>query len=168
MGKLSLEQVKSISPKVLLKMINRAKNYIKKNEVFIDMCKNHDVDTDIIDIVPVRFGDIDVSAKTDHGIIILNYKLLCDGDFFKDFHYLIHELDHYLNQCLNDRPTKGADDGDYLHNKDEQSGFQKQIQYIDDEFGENEADNYVESLLDHHDKDGKERDKLKEILTQDI
>ena len=32
------------------------------------MCKEYDVDTDIIDMIPVRFGDLDVSARTDHGL----------------------------------------------------------------------------------------------------
>jgi hypothetical protein len=168
MAQLSLEEVKKISPKILLKLIHRAKNSLKKNDVFKEMCKEYNVDTNFIDLVPVRFGDIDVSAKTDHGVIILNYKLLCDGDFLNNIHYLVHEYDHVLIQCLGDAAAPGADDGDYLHNPVEQKGFQRQIQFIDDLHGEEEAENYTENLLNHHDKDGKERDKLKEKLMEKV
>jgi hypothetical protein len=164
----SIEQVKKIPPKTLLKLIERAKKYLKTNEVFQDMCKEYGVDTDIVYLIPIKFGDLDVSARTERGVITLNYKLLCDGDFFKDYHYLVHECEHYLQQCYGERSTKGADDGDYLSNSFEQEGFQRQLEYIDDEFGEDEAENYVNHLLDHHDKDGKDRNELKEVLMEKV
>jgi hypothetical protein len=164
----TLEEVKKISPKTLLKLIERAKKYLKTNDVFVDMCKDHNVDVDVIDLIPVRFGDLEVSGRTDHGIIILNYKLLCDGDFFKDYQYLLHECSHIFQQCYGDAATKSADDGDYLHNPFEQEGFQRQLEYVDDQFGKEEAEGYVEHLLDHHDKDGKEKEKLKEVLLERV
>lgn len=168
MQKLTIEQVKKNSPKTLLKIIQRAKDYLKTNDVFKDMCKEYGIETDVIDLIPMRFGDLDVSARTDHGIITLSYKLLCDGDFIKDAHYIIHESQHYLDQCYGKKPTKGADEGDYLHNPFEQEGFQRQIEYIDDQHGAEEAENYVDNLLDHHDKDGKDRNELKEVLMERI
>jgi hypothetical protein len=166
--KISIDEVRNISPKILLRIINRAKKYLKNNEIIKNMCKEYNLDVNILDIVPIKFGDLDVSARTDHGVITLNYKLLCDGDFFKDYHYICHEFQHFLDQTMGDKPTMGADDGDYLSNPFEQEGFQRQIQYIDDEFGEDEAEKYVDHLLDHHDKDGKERDKLKDKLEEKI
>lgn len=168
MSKISIEQAKKISPTVLLKLINRAKKYIKNNDVFKDMCKEWKVSPDIIDVIPIKFGELDVSARTAHGIITLNYKLLCDGDFFNNYHYICHEVEHYLQQCYGDHPTPGADNGDYLHNPAEQEGFQRQIQYIDDQFGKEEAENYVDHLLDHHDKDGKERKELENVLMDKV
>jgi hypothetical protein len=168
MTKLSIEKVKEISNKTLLKIINRAKKSIEKSETFIDMCKEYGVEPDIINMIPVRFGDLDVSARTAHGIITLNYTLLQDGDFLKDYHYLLHEAQHYLQQCYGDKPTTGSDDGDYLKNKSEQEAFQSQVQYLDDTFGKNEAENYVEHVLNHHDKKGKERKKIKDILKEKI
>ena len=164
----SLEKVKKISPNTLLKLINRAKKYIKDNDIFKQMCSEYDLPTDIIDVMPVKFGELDVSARTERGVITLNYKLLLDGDFMKNAHYLIHEAQHWLDQCFGKKPTKGANDGDYLHNPSEQKGFQRQVQFIDDEFGENEAENYVDHLLDHHDKSGKERNKLEEKLMNKV
>jgi hypothetical protein len=168
MQKYTIEKVKKIPPKVLLKLINRAKKFLKKNQVVIDMFKDHNVDINDIDFIPIKFGDIDVSATTNHGVITLNYKLLCDGDFFKDYGYLTHEFQHILDQCYGEKPTMGADDGDYLSNPNEQAAFQKQIEYIDHMFGENKAEEYTNHLLDHHDKDGDEREDLKEKLMKEI
>jgi hypothetical protein len=168
MNQKTIEEVKQLSKKTLLKLIERAKKYIKTNNVFKDMCQEYDVNINIIDIIPIKFGELEVSARTAKGIIILNYKLLCDGDFFKDYSYIIHEILHYFQQCYGDAATTGADDGDYLHNPCEQKGFQRQLEYIDDQFGKEEAEGYVEHLLDHHDKDGKEKEKLKDILMEKV
>ena len=163
--KLSIDQVKKISPKVLLKLIQRAKDFLKKNDIFIDMCKEFDVDPDFIDFVPVKFGDLDVSAQTAFGVITLNYKLLCDGNFFNDYGYLVHESRHYLDQCFGSKPTQGADDGKYLDNPFEEEAFKDQIGYIDDIFGKQEAENYTDNLLDHHEiKNKKERKDKKKTL----
>jgi hypothetical protein len=166
--KYSLDEVRKIPPKILLKLIERAKKYLKTNDVFKDMCKEYNVDTGIIEIIPMKFGDIEVSARTEKGIITLNYKLLCDGDFIKDYGYAVHEIQHWLDQCYGKKPTPGADEGDYLHNPAEIKGFQAQIEYIDDEFGDQEAENYVDHLLDHHDKKGKDRNELKEVLMEKV
>jgi hypothetical protein len=163
--KFSLEEVKAIPPEVLLKLINRAKQYLKKNEVMQRAFKKHGVDIEWLDLFPMMFGDLDVSARTEHGVVILNYKLLCDGDFFKDFGYLCHEGVHQLQQMFGDKPTRSADDGEYLDNPAEIEGFQTQIEYIADEFGKNEAEEYVDHLLDHHDYDGKDaKDKKQELM----
>lgn len=166
--KYSLEDIKKVPPATLLKLIDRAKKFLKTNDVFHDMCEKYGVSTSIIDVIPVKFGDLEVSARTEKGVITLNYKLLCDGDFFNDYHYLIHECEHYLQQCLGDKPTKGADDGDYLHNPFEQEGFQRQVEFLDHQHGKEEAENYVDHLLDHHNRKGKDRNELKETLMEKV
>jgi len=163
--KYTLKEIKSKSPKSLLNLINRAKKVLKDDPVMKKAFKDHKVDIDFIDLIPVKFGDIEVSATTSHGIVTLNYKLLVDGDFFKDYGYLIHEFVHVLQQCFGEKPTQGADDGEYLENPAEQEGFQYQIEYIDNEFGSNKAEDYVDQLLDHHEiKDSKDRKKKTEQL----
>jgi hypothetical protein len=167
MKKIPIEKVKKMSPKTLLKLINRMKAYLKKHPIVIDMFKEYDVPIEELDLIPMKFGELDVSARTDHGIITFSYKLLCDGNFFKDYMYAVHEITHYLQQTTGDKPTQGAEDGDYLENPFEQEGFQRQIEYVDDMFGENEADNYVEHLLDHHDvKDSDDREDKKDTLME--
>ena len=164
----SIEQIKKVPPKTLLKLIQRAKDFIKKNDVFKDMCREHDVSPDIIDIVPMKFGDLPVSARTAHAVITLNYKLLTSGQFETSYMYIIHEVEHFLSQSFGEKPTPSADQGDYLKNPAEQDAFVRQIEYIDDVFGPDHADSYTEHLLDHHDKEGDDRDKLKETLMENV
>lgn len=149
---------------MLLKLIQRAKDFLKRNEVMQEICHKYDFDINDIDLIPVKFDDIDVSARTDKGVVTLNWRLLEDGDFFKDIGYLVHEFGHYIQQS--NQPTQSADDGDYLSNPSEQESFQYQIKFIDGQFGDEEADNYTEQVLDHHDESGKEREKKKDILTK--
>jgi hypothetical protein len=132
------------------------------------MFKEYGADINEIDFIPMKFDDIDVSAKTDHGVIIYNYELLTDGDFFKDFSYGVHEITHYLQQTCGKKPTQSSDDGNYLDNPFEEEGFKNQIEYISKEFGEGEAEKYVEHLLDHHDVEDKSKreDKKEELMAQ--
>jgi hypothetical protein len=124
---------------------------------------------DIIDLIPVKFGNLDVSAKTDHGIVILSYQLLCDGDFFDDYSYMIHECTHWFQQCYGDKPTQSADDGSYLDNSFEQAAFKNQVKYIADHKGEEVAEDYVDDLLEHHDiENKKEKEDKKDILMEKV
>lgn len=166
--KIPLSVARKLPYKSLSRMIKKMRNYLKNNEVVQKMFQEYEVDLDEIDFIPMMFGNIDVSAKTDHGVIIFNYKLLCDGDFFEDFSYGVHEITHWLQQTTGTKPTQSSDDGDYLHNEFEQEGFTNQVEYIGDQFGDDKAEQYVDDLLEHHDKDGKEGDKLKDILMEKV
>ena len=70
--KYSIEDIKKVPPKTLLKLIDRAKKYLKQNSVMKDVCKEYGADINDIDLIPIRFGDLDVSARTEKGIITLN------------------------------------------------------------------------------------------------
>jgi len=168
MAKIPTDKIKNLSPETLLGMLNRMKKFLKKHPIVIKMFKEYDVPIEELDLIPMKFGDLDVSARTDHGIITFNLKLLNDGDFHKDYMYAVHEIEHFLQQTTGDGPTKGAEDGDYLKNPYEQSGFQRQIEYLDHMYGDDEAERYTEHLLEHHDKDGKEKEKLKEKLMEKV
>lgn len=164
--KYTIEQVKSMPKSKLLGLIQKGKDFIKKDKIFKEMCSKYNLDTDVVESIPIVFGDLDVSAKTKKGIITLNYRLLQDGDFFEDFSYLIHECQHYLDQCYGEKPTTGGnkDGEDYLSNKFEQEAFQNQIDYISDHFGNDAAEEYAENLLSHHDIDDDEKDEKKQEL----
>ena len=163
--KIPLSQVKKMPYRTLNRMLKKLREFLKKDEVVQKMFKEYEVDIEEIDYIPMKFGNLDVSAKTDHGVIIYNYKLLTDGDFFKDFSYGVHEITHWLQQTTGNKPTKSSNDGDYLDNPFEQEGFQNQIEYISKQNGEEEAEDYVDNLLEHHEIDSKkERDNKKETL----
>jgi hypothetical protein len=167
--KLTLSQVKKLPYQSLNRMIKKMRDYLKKDGIVQEMFKEYGVDIAEIDLIPMRFGPLDVSAKTDHGVIIYNYKLLMDGDFFEDFSYGVHEMTHWLQQTTGTKPTKSSDEGSYLDNPYEQEGFQNQIQYIADQFGKEEAETYVDDLLEHHDIDSKkEFENKKETLMSKV
>lgn len=167
--KLPISAVKKLPYKSLNRMIKKMREYLKHDGVVQEMFKEYEVDIEEIDLIPMRFGTLDVSAKTDHGVIIFNYKLLTDGDFFKDFSYGVHEMTHWLQQTTGTKPTKSSDEGSYLDNPFEQEGFQNQVEYIAKQFGEDEAENYVDDLLDHHDvEDDKEYEEKKETLMSKV
>lgn len=154
--------MKKLSPSNYLKLLQKAKDYLKKDPVVKDMCEEYDFNVDDIDLIPIKFDDIDVSARTDKGVITLNWQLLEDNDFFNNIHYLTHEMLHYIQQSK--EPTQSADDGDYLSNTFEQEAFQRQIEFIDNHSGEQEAKEYTNQVLDHHDEKGKERKEKEDIL----
>jgi hypothetical protein len=153
---------------VLNRLINKAKKHLKTNKIWIDICKQHDEGPEIIDLIPVIFDSLDVSGKTEKGIVRLNYKLLADGDFKGDYGYLVHEGTHWLDQCCGTKATKSSNEGDYLSNKFEQKAFSRQIEFIADQEGKDKAEQYTDDLLEHHEKDGKEKDKLKDILMDKV
>lgn len=167
--KIPLSQVKKLPYKSLKRMIDKMRKYLKENEVVQKMFEEYGVDIEEIDYVPMMFGDIDVSAKTDHGMITFNYRLLMDGDFFHDFSYGTHEITHYLQQTTGKKATKSSDDGNYLENPHEQEAFTRQVEYIDNQFGKDEAEEYVDDLLEHHDvKSKKKKDELENIFLKEI
>jgi hypothetical protein len=166
--KIPLSIVRKLPYKSLNRMIKKMRDYLKKSEVVQKMFQEYDVSIEEIDYIPMMFGNIDVSAKTDHGVIIYNYRLLCDSDFFKDFSYGVHEITHYLQQTAGTKATKSSDDGSYLDNPHEQEGFANQVSYIDKQFGEDEAEKYVDDLLKHHEVDDKEerKDKKETLMSK--
>jgi hypothetical protein len=166
--KIPLAKVKKLPYKALNRMIKKLREFLKKDEVMQKIFKEYKVDIEELDYIPMMFGNLDVSAKTDHGVIIYNYKLLTDGDFFKDFSYGVHEITHWLQQTTGTKPTQSSDECSYLDNPFEQEGFQNQIEYIADHFGDDEAENYVDDLLDHHDVDSKKelKDKKEKLMSK--
>lgn len=165
--KIPLSQIKKMPYSMLNRMLSKLRKYLKEDETVQKMFKEYEVDIQEIDYIPMKFGDLDVSAKTDHGVIIYSYNLLTDGDFFKDFSYGVHEITHWLQQTTGSKPTQSSDDGNYLQNPFEQEGFANQIGYISDNFGKNEAEKYVDHLLDYHEvKDKNQKDELEAILLE--
>ncbi len=164
--KLTISEIKKMPPSFLLRIINKAKKELKQDKVMKALFKDYGVDINEIDYIPTYFKNLDVSAKTDHAVVWLNYSLLLDGAFDrKDYSYLIHEYSHWLQQTTGNKPTKSSDNGSYLDNPFEQEGFQNQIEYIANHFGEDEAENYVDDLLDHHDiTSNTEKEDKKETL----
>lgn len=160
-----MSNLTKLQHKHLLPLINKAKDYIKSTETMKSLFDDNKLDVDYIDFIPVRFDDIDTSAKTEGGIIFLSYKLLEDKDFYKDYSYLAHEITHFIQQCFSSKATESGDEH-YLDNEYEIEGFQKQVEYLEEEFGKEEAEKYTDGLLEYHDyKENKREKKKKELLS---
>jgi hypothetical protein len=168
--KLSIDELEKVSPAKLLKLIQLGKSYIKGTDVVKKMFKDYDMPLSFIDLIPVSFAKLDVSAKTLKGVVFLNFSLLADGDFFKDLGYLVHEFSHVLQQITGDSPTKGSegDSESYLSNKDEIEAFSNQVEFLAEEFDYETAEDYVDRLLDYHEMRGLEKKKHKNDLMENI
>lgn len=146
-------------------MIYLIKQYLRCSPVVQAMFEDYRVSIDEIDSVPVSFKDLDVSAKTKNKRIFLNKDLLEDG-FEDDIHYFVHELCHYLQQSTGDvLEYKDLDKQDYLEKPTEVEAFKYQVQFMRDYYGDSDAEQYVEDLLDFHEYSGEKRkDKKKKLL----
>jgi hypothetical protein len=159
--------LEGIDQKNLRPKIDEIRALIKKHPVVKEMFEEHDVDLNEIDLIPMCFAKLPVSARTEHGIIYFNIKLAEDG-FDNDDHYMVHEITHFLQQTTGDKPTKGSTKETYLDNPAEVEGFQNQTEYLADTRGKEKAEDYVNQVLDHHEVDGKKREEKEEELTLNV
>lgn len=158
-----MTDISRVSHKELLPLINKAKKYLKSSDTMKTLFEDNNLPINYIDYIPVRFDKIDTSAKTVSGVIILSYKLLEDNDFYEDYSYLAHEITHFIQQCFADEATESGDEH-YLDNEYEVEGFQKQVEFLQEEFGPEEAEKYTDSLLDYHEYKKNKRDSKKDEL----
>jgi len=165
-SKMTISEIKKMPLSFLLRIIDKAKKEIKKDKTMVRICEEYDVSIDEIDYIPTYFKDLDVSATTDHGVVYLSYNLMLDGFSKKNWSYLIHEYSHFFQQTAADKATKGSAEGEYLHNPHEQEGFANQVEFLANHFGDDEAEDYVDDLLDHHDED--DNKDLKNKLMENI
>lgn len=150
------------------KLIDEMKNIVKKEKAFIDACNEYKVDVNFIDNVNISFDDdLDVSAKTINGDVFLNGKLFDGGDMCDNVRYITHESIHVIQQELGKVEGKTPKE-DYLDDPNEQEAFQYQLQFMDDHMSEEEIQEYLEQLMDHHDVKGKERREKIKILKEKI
>ena len=148
------------------KILDQVRQKAKEDETVREIFDEYELDLDEIDYLPMCFADLDVSARTMHGIIYFNLKLLEDPDpIEKIMEYYTHEITHTAQQTTGDGPTEGSsDDSDYLSNKFEQEGFQNQTKYISRNESPEKAEAYVEKVLEHHSVPESEKEEKKEDL----
>jgi hypothetical protein len=145
--------------KKLKPALDKIKNRVFKHKVVKDMLKKYEIDESELDLVPICFARLPVSARTDHGVIYINIDLAQDGNILEDDHYIAHELTHYCQQTTGNKPTPTADPENYLDSPVEQEGFRNQSKYIADTKGEEAAKDYIDDVLDYHEKTNKDKKK---------
>lgn len=156
-----------MDPRSYLSLLQKVRDGLKTDPVLLEICQKYSEDPEVLDLVPIKFDNIDVSARTDHGVITLNTKLLNADDPIAEIkRYLIHELQHWAAQSHASTPS--AEEGDYLSNPEEQKAFQYQAEYIADHDGEEEAEDYIDQVLDYHQEEGRERKEKRDILLKKV
>lgn len=146
-------------------IIDLALQKLKQSNTIQELFEEYDVSIKELDYIPISFKeDLDVSARTEHGIIYLNSKLLDKTNEVPP--YLAHELRHFLQQTTGSHPTQGSDDGDYLDNTYEIEGFQTQTEFLSETEGDDVAEKYISKVLDFHDVPKKEQKERKKELLQ--
>lgn len=151
-----------------LKLLEIIKQNIFDSKTYQKMCKKKRVDPDLIFLAPMAFATIDVSARTQHGIIFFNTKLRNKPQEID--HYMIHEVTHFFQQCFGKSATQGSNDSDdYLSNPYEVEGFNAQTAYIAEDDSVEEAHEYIDKVLDHHDvPDNKKKNKKEKLLDDSL
>lgn len=155
--------------KEMEKLISIMKDEVQDEELFIEKCKEYDVDPSVINDVNVSFDDdLDVSAKTVNGDIFLNGKLFDEGDEMIAKRYLYHEFCHYLQQTSG-LVTEKTKKEDYLDDPNEIEAFNTQIEFMEETDSPKEVKKYINELLDHHHiTNRKERqEKIKKLTEND-
>lgn len=153
---------KGILHEKLAPKLEKIKQRVFKHSVIKDMLKKYKIDESELDLIPMCFAKIPVSARTDHGVIYINVELANDDSLKEDDHYIAHEMTHYCQQTTGDKPTPATDSDDYLDSPIEQEGFQNQTKYIADTKGEEEAEEYIDKVLDYHEQSDTNDDKTRE------
>jgi DNA-binding phage protein len=145
--------------------INKLKGLVKKEKAMIEKAKEYGENINFIDKVNISYDDLDVSAKTVNGDIFLNNKLFESGDICDNVRYVSHELIHVLqqeNHMVNEKTSKE----NYLKDPNEIEAFQTQVEVMDDH-GQ-DAQEYLEHLVDYHGLEGQERRKALKKLTEKL
>ena len=165
MNKLSIRHIviNKISKRDEKAMIEKMRAAVKKDPAVIEKFKEYGVPLDKIDKVDISFKEMDVSAKTKDTKIYLNKKMFDDGD--DPTHYVAHELVHFLQQSTGNTEGHDATD-DYMQKETELEAFNTQYDFKERFESKQEADEYVDDLLDYHDKDGKERKVLEKKIKE--
>lgn len=151
------------SDKELKQVIKLMKEQIKKDPAILKKFKEYNVPINAIDDVDVSFAPLDVSAKTKDKKIYLNESMLCSDSKVKDpTQYLAHEIVHFCQQLTGN--TKGHEKSEYLDKDTEQEAFKVQVDFKKRNEGEDEAEKYVDDLLDYHKLKGKKRKEIEDKI----
>ncbi len=147
------------------KIVSKLKNFLKADDIYIELCKEYHQDPEILDGISVVFTkEIDVTAKTINAKIFLNTSLV-DEKFEIMARYLLHELVHCFQHMENEGIKQKDKEKEYLDRPEELEAFQYQIKFDAKERSAEKANDYTNDLLSYHKIPKNERkDKKKELF----
>ena len=155
-----------------VEVISDIKNYLKKNNDAKLILNNFNINIkgksyyEIIDGIYILFDkDIDVAAKTIDGVMHLHKDLLDKSLETIIMRYVIHELVHICQHIKSEnKEDLKSHNKNYLDNAEEIEAFRHQIKYDADNRGKNEANKYIDDLLEHHKYPKNKRKEKKQEL----
>jgi hypothetical protein len=133
-----------------MRVLSDIRTSLMNDEIAKSICEENDMGGWFLKSVPISFDKIKVAAKTINGKIILNPKLI-KKPFKIIMRYVIHELVHAIQHVEDFGKNQDDKDDDYLDRNDEIEAFQRQIEYDSKTRGPDEAEKYVDNLLEYHD-----------------
>ena len=146
-----------------MKILAQIRTALLNDSIAKEICNDNGIGEWFLIAVPIRFEALSVSAKTQEGSIVLNSKLK-KFPFPTQMRYVIHELVHAIQHALN-KNEDSDNQKEYLDRSDELEAFQYQIKFDAENNDEEDIEEYIEGLLDHHDLTGpKKKEKRKELL----
>ena len=134
-----------------------------KNPIAKEICSDNNVGEWFLEAVPIMYSELDVSAKTEDGNIMLNEKLR-DHPHRTRMRYVLHELVHAIQHSL-DKNKDIDKTREYLERDDEQEAFKYQLKYDEKKLSKKDIKDYIENLLEHHDVPKKDKEELVRELT---
>ena len=150
------------------KNLSRIRSELLNDPIAKDIASDLKEDADkFLKCVSISFDDLDVSAKTTNGNIILNQKLI-DKPFPVMMRYVIHELTHAVQHIMHDGSMKSRKNEDYLEKDSEVEAFQRQLEWQVDNSSLKEAEKYVDDLLAYHDTPKRKQEGIKEELLERV
>ena len=150
------------------KNLSRIRSEMLNDPVAKDIASELEDDSEkFLKSVSISFDDLDVSAKTQNGNIVLNQKLM-DKPFPVMMRYVIHELTHAVQHIVHNGSMKSDKNEDYLEKDSEVEAFQRQIEYQVDNTSFKETEEYVENLIEYHDTPRSKEESIKEELLETV
>jgi hypothetical protein len=155
---------KSFTLREIFKALSEIRAALLNDEIAMDICSEAGEDESILEAVPIYFEEMDVTAKTVSGKIMLNPALI-DEPFIIMMRYVIHELVHVM-QHLDGKKRDKDDDGNYLDKETEEAAFKRQIEFDMEHRTEKDVGEYIDGLLEYHDFPEKKREEKEEELKE--
>jgi hypothetical protein len=150
------------------KKLSEIRSEILNDPIAKDIASELNDDSDnFLKCVSISFGELDVSAKTWNGNVILNHKLM-DKPFPIMMRYVVHELTHAVQHILNNGSQNSKSKGDYLGKDTEVEAFQRQVEYHAENVSDKDAEKYVDELLAYHDTPKSKREDMREELLERV
>ena len=150
-----------------MESLSKIRTALMNDSTAKEICIDNEIEPKFLEIVPIRYEKLEVTAKTVNGSIILNPKLM-KKSFKIIMRYVIHELVHAIQHVKDYGEKQNDKKKDYLNRADEIEAFQYQVKYDKKHRGKEKTEKYVNGLLDFHDLSADKKEEKKEEIMRKV